>query len=76
MRRYFESLRPADLSAIDSAADGLFLVRVLPRFARESTTTRWLALPAVWFCDEPDGPPSTISQPVRRRSRAEPHHTM
>jgi hypothetical protein len=28
MRRYFESLRPADLSAINSAPDGLFLVRV------------------------------------------------
>jgi hypothetical protein len=28
MRRYFESLRPADLSAIDSVPDGLFLVRV------------------------------------------------
>ena len=28
MRRYFESLRPADRSAIDSAPDGLFLVRV------------------------------------------------
>ena len=28
MRRYFESLRPADLSAINSVADGLFLVRV------------------------------------------------
>src|SRR5438477_4081334 len=28
MRRYFEALRPADLSAIDSVPDGLFLVRV------------------------------------------------
>ena len=28
MRRYFESLRPADLSAIHSVPDGLFLVRV------------------------------------------------
>jgi hypothetical protein len=28
MRRYFESLRPADRSAIDSVADGLFLVQV------------------------------------------------
>jgi hypothetical protein len=28
MRRYFESLRPADLSAIDSVPDRLFLVRV------------------------------------------------
>jgi hypothetical protein len=28
MRRYFESLRPADLSAIGSVPDGLFLVRV------------------------------------------------
>ena len=28
MRRYFESLRPADLSAIDSVPDSLFLVRV------------------------------------------------
>ena len=27
MRRYFESLRPADRSAIDSVPDGLFLVR-------------------------------------------------
>jgi len=28
MRRYFESLRPADRSAIDAVRDGLFLVRV------------------------------------------------
>ena len=28
MRRYFESLRPADLSAISSVPDGIFLVRV------------------------------------------------
>src|SRR5947207_14167707 len=28
MRRYFESLRPADRSAIDSVPDGLFLARV------------------------------------------------
>ena len=28
MRRYFESLRPSDRSAIDSIPDGLFLVRV------------------------------------------------
>jgi len=28
MRRYFESLRPADRSAIDSVPDGLFLVQV------------------------------------------------
>jgi hypothetical protein len=28
MRRYFESLRPGDLSAISSVPDGLFLVRV------------------------------------------------
>ena len=28
MRRYFESLRPADRSAIDLVPDGLFLVRV------------------------------------------------
>ncbi len=28
MRRYFESLRPADRSVIDSVPDGLFLVRV------------------------------------------------
>jgi hypothetical protein len=28
LRRYFESLRPADLSAIHSVPDGLFLVRV------------------------------------------------
>jgi hypothetical protein len=28
MRRYFESLRPSDLSAINSVPDGLFLVRV------------------------------------------------
>jgi hypothetical protein len=28
MKRYFESLRPADRSAIDSLPDGLFLVRV------------------------------------------------
>ncbi len=28
MRRYFESLRPADRSAIDSVPDGLLLVRV------------------------------------------------
>jgi hypothetical protein len=29
MRRYFESLRPEDRSAIDSVPDGLFLVRVV-----------------------------------------------
>ena len=29
MRRYFESLRPADRSAIESVPDGLFLVRVV-----------------------------------------------
>ena len=28
MRRYFESLRPADRSAIDSVPDGLFLTRI------------------------------------------------
>jgi hypothetical protein len=28
MRRYFESLRPADRSAINSVPDGLFLVRI------------------------------------------------
>ena len=28
MRRYFESLRPADVSAIQSVPDGIFLVRV------------------------------------------------
>jgi len=28
MRRYFESLRPADLSSINSVPDGLFLVGV------------------------------------------------
>ena len=28
MRRYFESLRPSDVSALDSVPDGLFLVRV------------------------------------------------
>ena len=28
MRRYFESLRPADMSAIHSVPDGIFLVRV------------------------------------------------
>jgi len=28
MRRYFDSLRPADLSTINSVPDGLFLVRV------------------------------------------------
>ena len=28
MRRYFESLRPADVSAIHSVPDGTFLVRV------------------------------------------------
>jgi len=28
MRRYFESLRPADVSALHSVPDGLFLVRV------------------------------------------------
>ncbi len=28
MRRYFESLRPADISAIHSVPDGIFLVRV------------------------------------------------
>jgi hypothetical protein len=28
MRRYFENLRPSDLSAIESVPDGLFLVRI------------------------------------------------
>jgi len=28
MRRYFESLHPADVSAIHSVPDGMFLVRV------------------------------------------------
>ena len=28
MRRYFESLRPGDVSAIHSVPDGIFLVRV------------------------------------------------
>jgi len=28
MRRYFESLRPADVAAIHSVPDGIFLVRV------------------------------------------------
>jgi hypothetical protein len=28
MRRYFESLRPADVSALQSVPDGIFLVRV------------------------------------------------
>jgi hypothetical protein len=28
MRRYFESLRPSDVSAIHSVPDGIFLVRV------------------------------------------------
>jgi hypothetical protein len=28
MRRHFESLRPADLSAVHSVPDGIFLVRV------------------------------------------------
>ena len=28
MRRFFESLRPADVSAIHSVPDGIFLVRV------------------------------------------------
>src|SRR5438105_12097748 len=37
MRRYFESLRPADRSAIDSVPDGLFLVRV------ERARYRWHA---------------------------------
>ncbi len=37
MRRYFESLRPADRSAIDSVPDGLFLVRV------ERAQYRWHA---------------------------------
>jgi hypothetical protein len=37
MRRYFESLRPADRSAIDSVPDGLFLVRV------EGVQYRWHA---------------------------------
>src|SRR5438046_2524340 len=37
MRRYFESLRPADRSAIDSVPDGLFLVRV------ERVQYRWHA---------------------------------
>src|SRR3989441_11966496 len=37
MRRYFESLRPADRSAIDSVPDGFFLVRV------ERARYRWHA---------------------------------
>src|ERR1700751_4315573 len=37
MRRYFESLRPADRSAIDSVPDGLFLVQV------ERVQYRWHA---------------------------------
>ena len=37
MRRYFESLRPSDRSAIESAPDGLFLVRV------ERAQYRWHA---------------------------------
>ena len=37
MRRYFESLRPADRSAIDSVPDGLFLVRL------ERAQYRWQA---------------------------------
>jgi hypothetical protein len=37
MRRYFESLRPSDRSAIDSVPDGLFLVRV------DRVTYRWHA---------------------------------
>lgn len=36
-RRYFESLRPADCSAIDAVPDGLFLVRV------EHAQYRWNA---------------------------------
>jgi hypothetical protein len=49
MRCCFESLRPADRSAIDSVPDGLFLVRaraetVLPDSARSSRTeaSRWM----------------------------------
>ena len=38
MRRYFESLRPADRSAINSVPDGLFLVRV------DRVQYRWHAL--------------------------------
>jgi hypothetical protein len=37
MRRYFESLRPSDRSAINSVPDGLFLVRV------ERVQYRWHA---------------------------------
>jgi len=37
MKRYFESLRPADLSAINSIVDGLLLVRV------ERVRYRWQA---------------------------------
>jgi len=48
----------------------------LPRLAHSSTTKRCLALPGMWFSDEPRGTPSTISQPLGRRSRAQPHHLM
>jgi hypothetical protein len=37
MRRFFESLRPADRSAVNSVPDGLFLVRV------ETVQYRWHA---------------------------------
>jgi hypothetical protein len=36
MRRYFESLRPADASAIHSVPNGIFLVRV-DRFSIDGT---------------------------------------
>ncbi|HEV2730293.1 MAG TPA: hypothetical protein VGV15_09700 [Terriglobales bacterium] len=47
MRRYFENLRPADRSAIDSAPDGLFLVRVdraQYRWHAQKTVSRKMAI--------------------------------
>ena len=41
MRRFFESLRPADRSAIDSVPDGLFLVQM------ERAQYRWAQTEAV-----------------------------
>ena len=57
MRRYFESLRPAARSAIDSIPDGLFLVRVdrvAYRWQAQNLITRSASLslsPSIWPAD-------------------------
>ncbi len=46
MRRHFESLRPADVSAIHSVPDGIFLVRVdraQYRWHKQKPIWRWLS---------------------------------